>query len=54
MTRQELLAFFDGYTALLGKYGHNQADAPEGARLMALRFFALPDPGLPAPGPPPI
>ena len=53
MTRQELLAFFDEYMALLDKYGHRQEDAPESARLMALRFFALPDPELPAPGPPP-
>jgi DNA-binding transcriptional ArsR family regulator len=53
MTRQELLAFFDEYMGLLRKYGHDQADAPHGARLMALRFFALPDPGLQAPGPPP-
>ena len=30
-----------------------QEDAPDGARLMALRFFALPQPGQPAPGPPP-
>ena len=53
MTRQELLVFFDECMALLRKYGHDQADAPEGARHMALRFFALPDPGQPAPGPPP-
>lgn len=44
MTRRELLEFFDEYMALLRKYGHAEADAPEGARLMALRFFALPDP----------
>ncbi len=53
MTRQELLAFFDEYMGLVRKYGHDQAGAPEGARLMALRFFALPDPGRPTPGPPP-
>lgn len=53
MTRQELLAFFDEYMGLVRKYGHRQADAPEGARLVAMRFFALPDPGLPDPGPPP-
>ncbi len=45
MTRQEVLAFFDEYVALLHKYGHDQADPPQDARLMALRFFALPDPG---------
>lgn len=44
MTRQELLAFFDEYLGLLQKYGHAKADAPDGARLIALRFFALPDP----------
>src|SRR6185437_12690668 len=43
MTRQELLAFFDEYLGLLQKYGHAKADAPDGARLIALRFFALPD-----------
>jgi DNA-binding MarR family transcriptional regulator len=44
LTRQELLAFFDEYLGLLQKYGHAKADAPDGARLIALRFFALPDP----------
>ena len=45
MTKEELLAFYDEYMALLRKYGHLQEDAPKGARLMALRFFALPQPG---------
>lgn len=53
MTRAELLEFYDEYMALLLKYGHSQEDAPEGARLMALRFFALPQPDEPPPGPPP-
>jgi hypothetical protein len=44
MTKQELLAFYDEYLGLLRKYGHDQPDVPEGARLIALRFFALPDP----------
>ncbi len=44
MTRQELLAFYDEYLGLMRKYGHARADAPDGARLIALRFFALPDP----------
>jgi DNA-binding transcriptional ArsR family regulator len=44
MTKDEVLAFFDEYMALLRKYGHSRDDAPEGARLMALRFFALPQP----------
>lgn len=42
MTRDELLAFFDEYMALLDKYGHEEVS--EGARPMALRFFALPVP----------
>ena len=42
MTKDEVLAFHDEYLALLGKYGHSRDDAPEGARLMALRFFAVP------------
>ena len=47
MTKGELHAFFDEYTGLLRKYGHQPEQAPEGARLMALRFFALPKPGQP-------
>jgi DNA-binding transcriptional ArsR family regulator len=43
MTRQELLAFFQDYLTLLRKYGHGAHDAPEGARPVALRFFAVPD-----------
>jgi DNA-binding transcriptional ArsR family regulator len=43
MTKQELLAFFDEYLALLRKYEHAGHDAPEGARPVALRFFAVPD-----------
>ena len=42
MSRPELLQFHDEYLALLRKYGHARADAPDGARLIALRFFALP------------
>lgn len=53
MTRQEVLAFFEEYMGLLRKYGHDQSDAPEGARPMALRFFALPEAGRRVPGPPP-
>jgi DNA-binding transcriptional ArsR family regulator len=44
MTREELLAFYDEYLALLAKYGHSREDAPEGARPMAFRFFGLPQP----------
>jgi len=43
MTRQELHAFFQEYLALLWKYGHTAHDAPDGARPVALRFFAVPD-----------
>ena len=42
MTKDELLAFFDEYMALLRKYGHDEPS--EGARHLALRFFALPHP----------
>lgn len=47
MTKQELLAFFDEYLALLRKYEHAAHDAPEGARPVALRFFAVPDDAAP-------
>ena len=53
MTKEELLAFYDEYIALLRKYGHTPEDAPDGARPMALRFFALPQPDQSAPGLPP-
>lgn len=43
MTKKELLAFYNEYIALLSKYGHTPHDAPEGARQIALRFFAVPD-----------
>jgi hypothetical protein len=43
MTRQELLAFYKEYIALQWKYGHTARDAPDGARPVALRFFAVPD-----------
>ena len=43
MTKAELHAFFEEYLALLWKHGHTPDDAPEGARPIALRFFAVPD-----------
>jgi DNA-binding transcriptional ArsR family regulator len=43
MTKAELHAFFEEYLALLWKYGHTPDDAPEDARPIALRFFAVPD-----------
>jgi hypothetical protein len=48
MTKDELLAFFDEYMGLLRKYGHPPGDEPDGARPMALRFFAVPQPKPPA------
>lgn len=43
MTKDELLAFFQEYLALLFKYGHSANDIPDGARPVSLRFFAVPD-----------
>ncbi|HEY6494451.1 MAG TPA: helix-turn-helix domain-containing protein [Trebonia sp.] len=43
LTNDELLAFFREYIALQWKHGHTADDAPEGARPVALRFFAVPD-----------
>jgi DNA-binding transcriptional ArsR family regulator len=42
-TREDLDAFMDDYSALLNKYGHDDRDAPPGARLMQLRMFYIPD-----------
>ncbi|HEY3955792.1 MAG TPA: winged helix-turn-helix domain-containing protein [Streptosporangiaceae bacterium] len=47
MTRGELLAFCKEYAALEWKYGHTAHDAPQGARPIALRFFAVPDETVP-------
>jgi DNA-binding transcriptional ArsR family regulator len=43
MTKEELLTFYGEYMALQRKYGHTARDAPQGARPVALRFFAVPD-----------
>ena len=43
MTKPELLTFYKEYIALQWKYGHTAHDVPEGARPVALRFFAVPD-----------
>ena len=43
MTKQELLEFYKEYIALQWKHGHAAHDAAEGARPVALRFFAVPD-----------
>jgi DNA-binding MarR family transcriptional regulator len=52
MTKEELLRFFDDYLALLRRYARGREDAPGGARPVALRFLAVPQPD-DAPGPPP-
>ncbi|OIJ91137.1 hypothetical protein BIV24_16165 [Streptomyces colonosanans] len=43
MTREELLDFVREYRALLERYGHPREGAPEGARPVKLRFYAVPD-----------
>ncbi|WP_186785837.1 helix-turn-helix transcriptional regulator [Streptomyces misionensis] len=43
MTREELLAFMREYHALLERYGHLREDAPEGARPVMIRYYAVPD-----------
>jgi DNA-binding transcriptional ArsR family regulator len=53
LTREEMLSFFGEYLALLRKYGHPKDQAPPDARPVALRFFAVPEPDRPVPGPPP-
>jgi len=54
MTKEQLHSFMADYLALLRKYGHPaEQDAPAGARMMALRFLAVPQPEDPPPGQPP-
>jgi len=53
LTREEMVDFFGEYLALVARYGHPKEQAPPGARPVAFRFFAVPEPELPAPGPPP-
>ncbi|MEU5319439.1 helix-turn-helix domain-containing protein [Streptomyces sp. NPDC021056] len=43
MTQDELHAFLRDYNALLQSYSHAREDAPEGARPVSLRFYAVPD-----------
>ncbi|WP_406332548.1 ArsR/SmtB family transcription factor [Streptomyces sp. NBC_00203] len=43
MTRDELVDFVREYRALLDRYGHPREDAPEGARQVYLRFYAVPE-----------
>ncbi|MFJ9813742.1 ArsR/SmtB family transcription factor [Streptomyces sp. NPDC101151] len=44
MTREELLAFMREYHALLERYGRTREAAPEGARPVSMRFYAVADP----------
>lgn len=45
MSKEELLGFVREYNELQFKYGHaDYREAPEGARLMALRMFVVPEP----------
>lgn len=45
MSREELLGFLREYNELQFKYGHaDPREAPEDARLMALRMFVVPEP----------
>ncbi|MFI9249340.1 ArsR/SmtB family transcription factor [Streptomyces sp. NPDC053069] len=44
MTREELLEFMQEYHALLARYGHPREQAPDEARPVLMRFYALPEP----------
>ncbi|AOR37111.1 hypothetical protein BFF78_16195 [Streptomyces fodineus] len=44
LTREELLGFMREYQALLDRYGHPREEAPEGARPVLMRFYAVPEP----------
>jgi DNA-binding transcriptional ArsR family regulator len=45
MTKEELSGFLREYKELQWKYGHaDHREAPEGARMMALRMFVVPEP----------
>ncbi|UFR02635.1 helix-turn-helix domain-containing protein [Streptomyces sp. Go40/10] len=43
MTREELLAFMREYHALLERYSHARDEAPDGARSVLMRFYAVPE-----------
>jgi DNA-binding MarR family transcriptional regulator len=45
MTAAELAQFHEAYLELLDRFGHGPQDAPAGSRVVALRFFAVPDEG---------
>ncbi|WP_167449850.1 ArsR/SmtB family transcription factor [Streptomyces hyaluromycini] len=44
LTRDELTAFMREYRALLDHYGHSRETAPEGARPVNMRFYAVAEP----------
>ncbi|MEV5984501.1 helix-turn-helix domain-containing protein [Streptomyces sp. NPDC052051] len=44
LTKEELLDFVREYHALLDRYGHPREEAPDEARPVSLRFYAVPDP----------
>ena len=44
LTREELIAFMRDYRALLDRYGHSRETAPEGARPVNMRFYAVAEP----------
>lgn len=45
MSKEELSGFLREYNELQWKYGHaDHREAPEGARMMALRMFVVPEP----------
>ncbi|GGW17527.1 ArsR/SmtB family transcription factor [Streptomyces capoamus] len=44
MTREELLAFLREYHVLLERYTHAREEAPDGARPVLMRFYAVPEP----------
>ncbi|GHE04285.1 ArsR/SmtB family transcription factor [Streptomyces alanosinicus] len=44
LTQEELLAFMREYHALLKRYGHAREEAPDGARPVMMRFYAVPEP----------
>ena len=45
MSKEELSGFLREYNELQWKYGHaDYREAPEGARMMALRMYAVPEP----------
>ncbi|MER6467422.1 ArsR/SmtB family transcription factor [Streptomyces collinus] len=43
MTREELLAFMRDYQALIERHGHTREEAPDGARPVSMRFYAVPE-----------